>query len=53
MSKYNTTTINAVMWYFGCSKKEARCIIEQMPEHMRKALTDVFTENAKKCFYTD
>ena len=49
----NTTVLNAVMWYFGFNKTEARRYIKDADKNTIQALVDGFTGNAKKSFYND
>ena len=45
--------INAIIWYFGCTKTEANKILNEISKETLNEIIHGFTDNAKRSFYED
>ena len=45
--------IDAVMWYMGVNKTDAKRIIKELPEESIQLMVKGFKDNARRCAYED
>lgn len=45
--------LDAVMWFFGCSKTKAKQIVRNSSQERIQLIVDGFQANARRCFDND